>query len=78
MVTTGWVEFLMYSLSNSAISEAWITGLPAESSDALSTVVSVAGQFTGTGFGKRAAILRVWEAPPEGFPRVWLELDGSL
>lgn len=59
----------MSSWSNSTISEAWIAAPRAESSDGLSAVVSVAGAFTVTDSGKRAAIreaiLGVWEVPPE-------------
>jgi len=35
-------------LSNSATSEAWIAAPRAKSSDGLSVVVSVTGEFTGT------------------------------
>lgn len=81
-VTAGWVDCSISSSPNSAISQAWIAGPPPESSDGLSAVVSVAGEFTGTESGKRAAmreaILRVWEARLRGLPRLWLELDSWL
>jgi len=49
----------MSSLLNSTISDAWIAVPRAESSDELSAVVSVAGVFTGTESGNRAAMREV-------------------
>jgi len=58
-VTAGWVDCSMSSLLNSTISDAWIAVQRAESSDRLSTVVSVAGVFTDTESGNRAAMREV-------------------
>lgn len=58
-VTAGWVDCSMSLLLNSPISDAWIAVPPAESSDRLSAVVSVAGVFTGTESRNRAAMQEV-------------------